>query len=363
MAGQSSPHRILCASFNQDNSCFAVGTGDGFKIFDLNTGQMLHEQVAGAFSIVEMLFKSSLVCIVGAGEQPSLSPRRLSLFDTKKGTALREMNFLTSILAVRVNKQRLIIVLQEKIYIYDTNNGEILHILNTVPNVKGLCAFSANMDNPYLALPASTTAGSVLVYNVMDLQSHCEIDAHRSPLAALAFSPNGMYIATASEQGTIVRVYLVSDATESHSFRRGTCASTIYSLSFGPSVDLPDILLATSSSGSVHIFSLGFVLKERKSKSFFGSIMSGSVSDTSDHLVYHNAFAAGVRSDAIVQKIERISDTSSSNPVALRATVSMITFNGYFQEYCFSINHKHEPTWTLERQFNLSTAVVGQSSS
>lgn len=41
-----------------------------------------------------------------------------------------------------------------------------------------------------------------------------QIDAHRSPLAAMVLSSNGMYIATASEQGTIIRVHLVSDATK-----------------------------------------------------------------------------------------------------------------------------------------------------
>lgn len=41
-----------------------------------------------------------------------------------------------------------------------------------------------------------------------------QIDAHRSPLAAMVFSSNGMYMATASEQGTIIRVHLVSEATK-----------------------------------------------------------------------------------------------------------------------------------------------------
>uniref|UniRef100_A0A7N2LE01 Uncharacterized protein n=1 Tax=Quercus lobata TaxID=97700 RepID=A0A7N2LE01_QUELO len=35
-----------------------------------------------------------------------------------------------------------------------------------------------------------------------------------APLAAIVLSSNGMYIATASEQGTIIRVHLVSDATK-----------------------------------------------------------------------------------------------------------------------------------------------------
>lgn len=43
---------------------------------------------------------------------------------------------------------------------------------------------------------------------------YMQIDAHRSPLAAMVLSFNGMYMATASEQGTIVRVHLISDATK-----------------------------------------------------------------------------------------------------------------------------------------------------
>ncbi|XP_059454594.1 autophagy-related protein 18b-like [Corylus avellana] len=106
MANQSSSYPILCASFNQDASCFAIGTSEGFKIFDSNTGRLCYERAIGAFIIVEMWFSSSLLAIVGAGEQPSLSPRCLCLFNTKTGAARRKLNFLTSILAVRMNRER-----------------------------------------------------------------------------------------------------------------------------------------------------------------------------------------------------------------------------------------------------------------
>lgn len=39
----------------------------------------------------------------------------------------------------------------------------------------GLSAFSPSLEGCYLAVPASVTKGSVLVYNVMDLQSHSEV--------------------------------------------------------------------------------------------------------------------------------------------------------------------------------------------
>ncbi|CAN1328764.1 Autophagy-related protein 18b [Linum perenne] len=220
MATQSSsPYPIISASFNQDNSAFAISTKDGFKIYDSNTGRLCYERAVGAFVIVEMLYSSSLLAIVGAGEQPSLSPRRLCLFNTTTGTALRELNFLTSILAVRLNKKRLVVVLQEQTFIYDSNSLAILDTIVTVPNSKGLCAFSPDVDGCFLALPASTTKGSVLLYNVMNVHVHCEIDAHRAPLAAVSLSSNGTYIATASEQGTIIRVHHVLEATKVNAFQ------------------------------------------------------------------------------------------------------------------------------------------------
>lgn len=364
-SSSSSQYPILCASFNQDNSGFAISTRDGFKIFDSNTGRLCYERASGAFVVVEMLYSSSLLAIVGGGEQPSLSPRRLCLFNTTTGTALRELNFLTSVLAVRLNKKRLVVVLQEKTYIYDSNTLAILDAIDTVPNVKGLCAFSPSLDGCFLALPSSTTKGSVLVYNVMELHSHCEIDAHRSPLAAIAMSFNGMYIATASEQGTIIRVHLVSEATKSYSFRRGTYPSTIFSMSFGPSTQLPDILVALSSSGSIHVFLLGLAINQRgrRSSSFLGSLLPDSVNDAFDpahHRVLHNAVPAGVKSNVVVRKVDKIADTSLSESVASRATLSVITFIGHFLEYTVDVNTQNESKWSLESEFNLLAVISGE---
>ncbi|KAG5559596.1 hypothetical protein RHGRI_009210 [Rhododendron griersonianum] len=320
---------LLCAAedkyYTNVTVVLRLGRGMGSKyLIPIQEGCVMNEATIGAFIIVEMLYSSSLLAIVGAGEQPSLSPRRLCLFNTTTGTALRELNFLTSVLAVCINRKRLIVVLQEKTYVYDTNSLAILDTIDTVPNLKGLCAFSPSLDGCFLALPASTVKGSVLVYNVMELHSHCEIDAHRSPLAAMVLSSNGMYIATASEQGTIIRVHLVSEATkQSYNFRRGTYPSTIFSLSFGPSMQHPDTLVATSSSGSVHAFSLGFNINQ---------------------------------SYAVIRKVDKVAD-SIAESVACRATVSIITSSGYFLEYTLSINHQNESSWILEREFNLLTVI------
>lgn len=41
-----------------------------------------------------------------------------------------------------------------------------------------------------------------------------QIQAHKSPLAAMAFSSDGLLLATASDQGTVIRVHSIPQASK-----------------------------------------------------------------------------------------------------------------------------------------------------
>lgn len=250
---------------------------------------------------------------------------------------------------------RLVVVLQDKTFIYDLNSITILEEIETVPNTKGLCAFAPNSEGCYLAIPASTSKGSTLVYKASEPELICQIDAHQSPLATMSFSSSGMYLATASEKGTIIRVHLVAQATKSHSFRRGTYPSTIYSLSFGPCIDLPDILVATSSSGSLHMFFLDVARNGRnQTNALLSSIIPGKITDALDpanHHVIHNVVPAVIKSCLAVHSVEN-SQNCSKLP-ALRTVVYVVTHDGYFREYTIGTTKSNESSWVLEREFSL----------
>lgn len=340
---------------------FSIGTKDGFKIFDARNGRLCYEKNLGGFNIVEMRFDTNLLAIVGTGEQPAMSPRRLCFFNTKTGASKRDLNFKTSILAVRLSRKRFVVVLQDRTFVYDLNSTTILEEIETVPNTKGLCAFAPNSEECYLALPASTSKGSALVYKASEPELICQIDAHQAPLAAMVFSLSGMYLATASEKGTMVRVHLVTQATKSHSFRRGTYPSTIYSLAFSPSVDLPDVLVATSSSGSLHMFFLDAARNgRRQANTLLSSVIPGSVTDALDpanHHVIHNVVPADIRSCLAVHGIEN-AQNSSTLP-ALKTVIYIVTHDGYFREYVIGTTKSNESSWSLEREFNLLDACLG----
>lgn len=107
------------------------------------------------------------------------------------------------------------------------------------------------------------------------------IPAHDSPLAALAFDASGTKLATASEKGTVIRVFSIPEGQKLFEFRRGVkrCVS-ICSLAF--SMD-GMFLSASSNTETVHIFKLETVKEKPQEEpttwtGYFGKVLMASTS-------------------------------------------------------------------------------------
>ncbi|KAG1711693.1 hypothetical protein DVH05_008939 [Phytophthora capsici] len=199
-----------------------------------------------------MLYCTSLVALVGAGDQPAFSPRRLRVWNTKTGAAICDLNFVTAVLAVRMNRQRLIAVLERKIYIFDISTMKILETLDTSPNPKALCVLSPH-DNGHLAFPSGASPGEIVLYDANNLSVLNAFQAHRTAPVAMAFNPQGTLLATASESGTLIRVFAVPSGKKVAAFRRGSYGAQVYCLAFNEN---STILCSSSDTGTIHFFSL-----------------------------------------------------------------------------------------------------------
>ncbi|XP_041737324.1 WD repeat domain phosphoinositide-interacting protein 1-like [Coregonus clupeaformis] len=242
-----------CASFNQDSTSLAVGTKTGYKLFSVTSVDKLdciYESETPDVYIVERLFSSSLVVVV------SLSmPRRMNVYHFKKGTEICNYSYSNHILSVRLNRQRLVVCLEESVYIHNIKDMKLLKtLLSTPSNPSGLCALSINHSNSYLAYPGSSTIGEIIVYDANNLSTVTMIPAHDSPLAALTFNASGTKLASASERGTVIRVFSIPEGQRLFEFRRGMKRYVnISSLSFSPDAQF---LCASSNTETVHIFKL-----------------------------------------------------------------------------------------------------------
>lgn len=99
-----------------------------------------------------------------------------------------------------MNRKRLIVVLEEHIHVFDISNMKILHTIDTAPNPQAVCALSPSSDSCYIAYPANTTTGEVLIFDAIQLQTVNILQAHKSPVACLAFNYDGTLLASASDK-------------------------------------------------------------------------------------------------------------------------------------------------------------------
>lgn len=128
--------------------------------------------------------------------------------------------------------------------------------------VKGLCAQSVSEGRhspPTIAFPAlqtghvHVTALAAPAPGAPSANAAIIIPAHEGPLAALAINPSGSLLATASEKGTLIRVFEIKSGHLLHEFRRGADKAEIYSISFNSSCTK---ICVASDKGTIHIFNL-----------------------------------------------------------------------------------------------------------
>mmetsp|Transcript_22430 Transcript_22430/g.44025 ORF Transcript_22430/g.44025 Transcript_22430/m.44025 type:complete len:523 (-) Transcript_22430:381-1949(-) len=270
---------VLFMGFNQDASCVSIGTKGGYRIFNCQPFGRNIFSTEGGIGIVEMLFSTSLVALVGGGEKPAFSPRHLKLWNSKTASVICELDFSSAIQAVKMNRKRLIVVLETQLHIYDLDTMINLQTLEVATlgsssqfNGQGaqttasamtkggtsllaspLCELSPDENTSFLALPANSLSGDVFLYDALNLVEFRWIQAHKARLTSLQFSQDGSMLATASETGTVIRVFRVPSGERLYSFRRGSYTATVYSLAFD---EIGSILAASSSNGTVHLFGL-----------------------------------------------------------------------------------------------------------
>lgn len=340
-----------------------------------------------------MLFSTSLVALVGTEDHPVFNSKKLQIVNTKRDSLICELTFPSSILGVKMNRRRLVVVLLDHIYVYEVSNMKLLHTIETSINSKALCALSSSNENSYLIYPAPTAqdsspfsspiphtnlvksivSGDALIFDALSLQVVNIVQAHKSSLNTIVLNSTGTMLATASDKGTVIRIFSVPEAHKIYQFRRGTYSARIYSISFNISSTL---LCVSSETETIHIFNLNKLKNLNKIQRPGSSIIDTQNSKNLDQKVthkQHNSFHGFIGQkiysnigNYIPGKITEIWEPERDfaflklmsplikNIVALSNTgpqVMVICSDGYYYEYNIDLENGGE--CTLSRQFNL----------
>ncbi|KAJ2220085.1 Phosphatidylinositol 3,5-bisphosphate-binding protein [Coemansia sp. RSA 485] len=298
---------LLYAAFNQDYGCFAIGTQTGFRIFnsDPYKEKMRREFKDGGIGIVAMLYRSNYLAFVGGGRNPHFPPNKVMLWDDASSTIIAELEFRSDVLNVQLQRDRIVVVLRNKCIICSLEaKPRHLHAFETSNNDRGAMAISGGNDSGILAFPGRQKGHIQIVdlhscVNLAAVQDTAAtsplpvsggqgfrprgrgsfsadsatsqtsaphgsgaavhptniniIAAHATAISALAVSPDGSMVASASEKGTLIRIFDTMSGRLLHELRRGVDRADIYSIAFSPDNTR---LCVSSDKGTVHIFNL-----------------------------------------------------------------------------------------------------------
>ena len=154
VATENSGNQILFTTFNQDQGCFACGTENGFKIFNSYPFKDSHKRkLEGGIGIVEMMFRSNILALVGGGQKPKFAMNKVFLWDDLSFRCIGELSFKATVRAVKLTKTKIVVVLENRTLVFNFDDLRTIDSINTCLNVKGLVALSPDQENSVLATP------------------------------------------------------------------------------------------------------------------------------------------------------------------------------------------------------------------
>lgn len=263
---------ILNLRFNQDQGCFTCCMESGLRVYNVEPlveKAHLENDVMGSIGIAEMLWRTNIIAIVGGGTRPKYAENTVLIYDDLSKKFVMEVTFTSPIKAVRLRRDKMIVALQHEIHVFSfpTPTRRLL-TLETRDNPRGLVEIAtlATAQKQLLAFPGYKQ-GSVQLVDLAATEARSSstpatLAAHQGALACLAVNNTGTMVATASTQGTLVRVWDSIRRDLLLELRRGADSATLYCITFSRD---SEFLCVSSDKGTVHIFALKDTQLNRRS--------------------------------------------------------------------------------------------------
>lgn len=217
--------------------------------------------------------------MVGGGPSPNWPSDRLIIWDDYQSNTVDTIKFKGPISAVRIcrngNIGRIIVVAENAIHYYNISD---LTCIGKVPILAGphrVCSVVMK-DTCVIAYPAEAQGRVGFAIDPLDdekpkLDIRTPFAAHEGPIACIALSPDGRYVATASDKGTLIRIFEVQSGSKVKEFRRGADQADIFSIAFSRDSAL---LAVSSSKGTCHVFVVRTSkIQNRQSTSIFKGVL------------------------------------------------------------------------------------------
>ena len=242
-------------------SCFSCAMDSGVKLYNaeplVEKCRVDADQI-GSIAKVAMYSRSNLLAVVSGGLHPKFPSNVVRIWDDKLKKFVLQFTFGSEVLNVLMCRGKMIAVLRNCVHVMSfPNNSKLLLQIDTKDNCEGLCQVSSASDRQML-VTLGHKCGSLQLTDLSKIRDRdsgniLAITAHKTNIACLAINNQGTMVATASEKGTLIRLFDTQTQQNLIELRRGTDYALLHSISFSKD---SSYLCVASDKGTVHIFAL-----------------------------------------------------------------------------------------------------------
>lgn len=238
-------------TFNRDISFMILSSDKGYHVYNLKTMAIVKSILEDySFKSCRMLDKSSCQIFVSGGENPYMEPQNIVIWSCEENISKTNARMKHEIFDAYLEEKFIIIVTKNKI-LNLSNELVLIDSKTTYDNYDAICKLAKNKN---IIATLGTTIGQIMVLD-LDTKISTIIDAHNTNIKTISINNDGTLIATASEIGTIIRVFN-NFGDKIIEFRRGTCVAAIYDLAFSNDNNFLVCCSKSTSTGTVHIWDL-----------------------------------------------------------------------------------------------------------
>lgn len=237
--------------------------------------------------IVKMLYKTNYIALVGGGKRPKFPVNKVYIWDDLKQKESIVLEFNTPVLNVHLSRKHIVVILQNLSLVFSFKlKPELLYSFETANNENGISDMVVYENASMFVFPGRV-AGQLHIIDINntstvmvskdnnnninensdndnnndftfipgerdnDRKSIGLIKAHKNPIQCVCLSTNGTMVASASNQGTIIRIHDTKTCSLLYEFRRGVDSATITNMKFSPNNEKLAVL---SDKHTLHIY-------------------------------------------------------------------------------------------------------------
>ena len=159
----------------------------------------------GSIGLIEMLNLSNIIALIGGVKNPRYASNKLFLWDDHKAKEMSEMRFTSHAKNLKMKSDRILVLTEEKIYVFNFNTSELVDSLETKSNNKGIISISVK-GNTIFSYPDKNELSKIKVKDY-DKQKEITIKGHKGPINCLQLYKDGTILSKASDVGNIYKTF------------------------------------------------------------------------------------------------------------------------------------------------------------